>query len=367
MKFLNGLAALCIVLAPARAGDWLDRPDRWQWIDTTPAAIRIGGGSLVAQRRSYQSATVVTRDDLENFDLSFDFLVKRWCELILLIHAPRNNAWEAGLELVLSDHPGAAPSLYTTGALLGHVPPKSNPIRKDDEWNSCRIRMDWPEFRAELNGEIIQEIDLSLHPELSHKLRRGALGFRDLLGWGFEVRDFNLTALPDSENGIRLYNGKDLAGWKEVRSSGAKWEANDDILIGRDGNGYLQHELLCQDFDLRLYYRTSPTANGGVFFRWLPDDSDRGNEIQILDVPQSLMPSASIYGIARANPAPIRPGDWNLLQLSVRGNRAVTHLNGVKTAETDNLTKIRPGLITLQMHKENSTIEFKDIVLVPRL
>jgi hypothetical protein len=199
-----------------------------------------------------------------------------------------------------------------------------------------------------------------------HTLRRGPIGFRDLLGWGFDVRAMTLTPLPDSERRVRLYNGVDFAGWREVRPRDAKWEANGEVLVGRDGNGYLQHEHLTQDFDLRFYYRTTPTANGGVFFRWMTDDSDRGNEIQILDVAEVTMPSGSIYTLARADTQALRPvGEWQLLQLSVRGSHAVTLLNGVKCAETDALSKVRPGHITLQMHKENSRIEFRDLLLVP--
>ncbi|MEK7794910.1 MAG: DUF1080 domain-containing protein, partial [Candidatus Hydrogenedentota bacterium] len=232
--------------------------------------------------------------------------------------------------------------------------------------NSCAIHCDWPRFEVAINGILVQDIDMSGSPELRETLRKGRLGFRDLLGWGFEVRQMRLKTLPDSENGATLFNGEDLSGWKRVRPGKETWEVSERAIIAKNGNGYLQYEMPIQDFDLRLYYRTSPTANGGTFFRWLSDDSDRGNEIQILDVPQSNMPSASIYSIVRARDDAIRPaGQWQLLQIRVEGPHCVTHLNGIKTAETDALTKIRRGHITLQMHKENSSIEFKDLVLVP--
>lgn len=347
--------------------DMLDSSERWKFIETTPETISVDEGVLRAKRRSYQSATLVSREDFENFDLQFEFLLHRWCELILLIHAPTNQAWNAGLELVLSDHHGSAPNPHGAGALLGHLAPSAVTVNKNDTWNDCQIHMDWPRLTVTINGQKVQDLDLSTHEDLRYKLRRGKLGFRDLLGWGFETRNMRLTPLPDTENGIPLLNGKDLTGWKEVRPGQASWATNGAILIGDNGNGYLQHERKTQDFDLRLYYRTTPTANGGVFFRWMTDDSDRGNEIQILDVPQARMPSGSIYRMARGRGDAIRPvGEWQFLQLSVRGGHAVTHLNGVKSAETKGLTKIRPGHITLQMHKEKSTIEFKDIVLISR-
>ncbi len=352
--------------AETSAQELLREPAAWHPRETTSDVFTFADGVLSAQRRSYQSATIVTTADYENFQLEFEFNVKRWCELLLLLHAPWNGADEAGLQLVLSDHHDNNPSIWNAGALLGKVAPPVMAMKPDDEWNTCRVEFDWPRLKISLNGVALHDLDLSAHADLRHTLRRGKIGFRDLLGWGFEVRNMQLTKLPDSENAIELYNGRDLSGWKEVRSSSAKWEANGETLTGRDGNGYLQHERAVQDFALQLYYRASPTANGGVFFRWMTDDSDRGNEIQILDVPESTMPSGSIYGLSRADPAGLRPvGEWQLLQLFVEGAHAVTYLNGKKCAETSALEKIRPGHITLQMHKENSRIEFRDIALVP--
>lgn len=344
----------------------LEDANAWNLVETDPNIISITDGELTVKRRTYQSATIMTTAEHENFRLEFDFLVHRWCELILALHAPWNSAWPAGLEVVLSDHAGRAPSPFGAGALLGNVAPTSVPVRRNDQWNHCEITLDWPTFTLTINGEVVQDLDLSADERLRYKLRKGRIGFRDLLGWGFNVRNMNLTPLPDTQGELTLFDGTSLEGWKEVRPGDATWSLKDGIIIGDNGNGYLQHERAVQDFDLQLYYRSTPTANGGVFFRWMTDDSDRGNEIQILDVPQCTMPSASIYSISRARgDAQFPVGSWQLLQLSVRGAFAVTHLNGVQTAITDRLTKIRSGHITLQMHKEKSTIEFRDISLVP--
>ena len=339
-------------------------PEDWAIGPESQGIFAFEDGRIEALRRSYESATLTSVEDFENFDLSFEFTLKRDCELILSIHAPRNAAYRAGLELVLADQPGRGPTIHHVGALLGHAAPKLVSINDDGIANTCRIHMDWPSLIVAINGEVVQDLDVSQDAELQYKRRRGAFVLRDVLGWGFEMGNFSFTALPDTENGIRLFNGKDFTGWREVRKGSAIWEIRDGVLVGSAGNGYLQHEALCQEFDLELYYRTSPTANGGVFFRWLTDNSDRGNEIQILDVPQTLSPSGSIYNIQRADDTALREGVWNFMQIRVRGTRAVTHLNGIKAAESNALSKVRPGHITLQMHKEESMIEFKDLTLV---
>lgn len=361
--------AIVAFLAPSsRAAeiDLLADPTDWILHDTSEGIYNIDKDRIRAKRRSNESATVLTNYDVENFILRFDFKLLRDCELIFLLHAPRNGAYAAGHELVLSDHKMKPLTTYSAGALYGHVKGKVDAIKQENQWNSCEIVMNWPNLKVTLNNQIVQDIDLSQHPELKYKLRRGAVGFRDLLGWGFEVRKLKYQELPDSENGVVMFNGKNLKGWKEVRKSNATWKVKDGIIVGDDGNGYLQYIEECLNFDLRLYYRTTPTANGGVFFRWKTDDSERGNEIQILDVLETYSPSGSIYNIARTEDSRAESGKWHLMQVSVTDNHAITHINGIKTAETNDLVNIWPGHITLQMHKEKSTIEFKDLVLINR-
>jgi len=344
--------------------DLLAKPGDWVLDNTSDGIYSIDKDRMRAKRKSNESATVLTNYDVENFELSFDFKLLRDCELIFLIHAPRNRAYKAGLELVLSDHQGKPLTEYSAGALYNQVPGNVDAVKKENEWNTCEVVMDWPKLKVTLNDLVVQDIDLSEHSGLKYKLRRGALGFRDLLGWGYEARNLKFKELPDTERGTTMFNGRNLKGWKEVRKSDAKWKAQDGVIKGKNGNGYLQYMEECLDFDLRLHYRTTPTANGGVFFRWKTDDSERGNEVQILDVLETYSPSGSIYNLARTEDSRAESGEWHLLQVSVRGSHAITHIDGVKTAETNDLVNIWPGHITLQMHKEKSTIEFKDLVLV---
>jgi hypothetical protein len=224
--------------------------------------------------------------------------------------------------------------------------------------------MDWPRLVVDVNGERVHDLDMSANDELKHKLRRGPIGIQNL-GWDIEFRNMMVKSLPDTEHAIALDSGKDLAGWT-VDGGKAVWSVVDGA-IHSTGDGYLKHEKVVEDFDLSMYLRTSPGANGGVYFRWLGMDpfSDRGHEIQILDVPGATMATGSVYGIERGEDVALTPGQWELLQLFVRGKEAVVYVNGLKCCATVDLKHVRPGHVCLQMHRGGTTIDFKELRLLP--
>lgn len=353
-----------IDLAPAQGPfNPLEVPDNWETVGGTATSFLIKGQMLRIQQGQGEPSAILTRQDYENFDLEFEFRCHEWEESGLLLHAPWNGAWRAGLIIALGDHAGDAPDVFRSGAIFRHVAPKVMAVKEHDEWNICRVRMDWPLLTVVLNGQVVQDLDLSTHPRLSQTLRRGRIGFLNSYGWGMEVRNMVLTPLPSSAGSVAMFNGSNLEGWHPVRNKRAWWTAEKGVLRGEGGNGYLQYDTPCQDFALDLYYRASSSANGGVFFGWKGDDSDRGQEIQILDLPDVGMVSGSVYGLVRGRDDIFDPGKWNLLQIFVKGNRVVTYINGHQSAEADLPKQLGPGHITLQMHRDGAVIEWKDLEL----
>lgn len=368
MRFsIAPLAMILVAGLPAFAAPLalLEDASAWERVGGTATSFEFGDGTLRIQQGGGEPSAILTKENYENFDLQFEFKYHEWEESGLFLHVPSNGAWRAGIEIELADHAGEAPDPYRAGAIFRHVPPRVVAVKESGAWNTCQVHMDWPRLRVEINGQVVQDLDLSAHPRLRHTLRRGRIGFQNNLGWGMNIRNLTLTPLPDSAPAIEMFNGENLDGWRPVRNKRAWWTVEGGVLRGKGGNGYLQYVHPCEDFALQLYYRSSSSANGGVFFRWMDDDSDRGNEVQILDVPGAGMVSGSIYGFVRGRDDIFNPGEWNLLQVFVEGNRAVTYINGHKSAETDALEKIRPGHITLQMHRDGAMIDWKELVLMP--
>ena len=358
------IATVCVAEEPVRL---LEQPNAWVRMEGTDELFEFDGDHLRINRTDDLMGEILTTADYENFEASFEFKLDHWAETGFFIHAPRNRAYRAGLELELSDTHGAGPSPYVCGALFRKLPPLAVSVNDYDNWNTCSVSMDWPHLKVTINDVVVQDTDLSQHEFTKYALRRGAIGFQHT-GWGADIRNFKVTTLPDSEGGVEMITPNSFEGFDKIHSR-AEWTNTDGVLRSWDGDGYLVFDYPVQDFDFRGYIRTGPAANGGVFFRWPLDKQydrpNRGVEIQILDIPGTSTPTASIYSYVRADDRPITPGEWELLQIHVRGTKCVTLLNGIKTAETDALRVVRKGHIALQMHRIKQWIEWKDLVLVP--
>lgn len=342
----------------------LEDPDAWNTLATDDHRSQLKRGVLSLEGAAHTPLAYLSKRDYENFDLTFEFLVYKWCASGLVIHAPRNGAYRAGIEIELSGHPDHKGDVFSTGAIFRVKAPDNIVPNTAKQWRTCRVRMAWPQLYVQIDDDVVQNVDLENEPGLAGTLRTGAVGFLQSSG-KLNLRNFALTPLPDSEGHVAMFNGSDLEGWTKIEGP-AKFVVNDGVIRASGGNGYLQYDEMLQDFDLQMYVRTSPGANGGVFFRWQREDGgNRGTEIQIWDITGGVMPTASVYGIERADDALITPGEWQLLQINVRGSRCITYLNGGKAAETDALPHIRKGYVVLQMHSQG-WIDFRDLIVIPR-
>lgn len=184
---------------------------------------------------------------------------------------------------------------------------------------------------------------------------------------------------------VKLYNGKDLAGWHTEgdRAKLGAWHADGDILICKGGGmGYLAADSEYGDFELKLEYRASKGANSGVGIRfphgkWPSTD---GMEVQILDdgdpknkntQPKEL--NGAIYSFIAPKAHPAKPaGKWNRMRIRCEGSNIAAWINGIEVIHEDleqhnekgkgdlPLSKRpRSGLIGLQCHYD--PIDFRKI------
>lgn len=210
----------------------------------------------------------------------------------------------------------------------------------------------------------------------------------------------------------KLFNGKDLTGWK---GQPGFWSVEDGAITGRGTkdlpvkeNTFLIWEGEAGDFELHFKYKivdADGTAKGfgnsGVQYRSKivkPEYSvvsgyqadfevgptysgilfeekgrgilaKRGQKVVIHEGTAPDKPQIEVTGeVGKSEDiqAAIHPADWNEYVIIAKGNHLQHFINGKATVDVIDETAVgaKSGLIALQLHKgKPMTVQFKDIVL----
>jgi hypothetical protein len=157
----------------------------------------------------------------------------------------------------------------------------------------------------------------------------------------------------------KLFNGKDLSGWKVYGTE--KWYAEKGELVCESGPdkqyGYFATDGKYKDFELTLEFKQESNGNSGVFFHSSIDGTKiSGWQAEVAPKGHSTGGIYESYGrgwLIKPDPAKenLKEGEWNKMKVQVKGNQVTTWLNGQQMI-TLNDEKIgsSDGQIALQIH-----------------
>lgn len=260
------------------------------------------------------------------------------------------------------------------GNLNGFPKGRSTGLVKAGEWNRCKLTVIGTTATMEVNGQPAWEIDGLMQPQ-------GYIGLQSEVPGGgqYEFKDIFVTEL-----GYRpLFDGKSLAGWEGAgQDAAACWKVEDGLLMCTGKKGpWLRSTEQFGDFDLRLDYKLRPGGNSGVYVR-VPEDGNHhgdnsGVEIQILDDKaekyknlKAYQYTGGVYDIAPPKEHVGREaGEWNSLQIELRGTHYVIVHNGVTIvdADVDEFPDLKArrleGFLGLQNHSEE--VWYRNVRLAP--
>ncbi len=307
-----------------------------------------------------------TRREYENFRLRFEYKLAQWAEAAVYLRAPRRGRpGDSGLAVVLAhDFHGRRDSEYITGAVRGVLKPLRPAAGSFGDWHTVDIVLDGGRLRVRIDDAEVQNVGLASHPELRYRLRRGYIGFPDL-GHAYAVRNIHLEDRGGRTRFIELFDGLSIDGWQ--LEGGGNWVVQDGAIHASNGHGLLFAPGEFLDHELTLLVRTRGHPNGGVRLRSAPGERSQGFEVQIYSPPDAVFPTGSIYNHVRSRLGWDHEGEWILMQVFVAGRHCLVRINGETVAEMRALPEAasKPGRIALQMHSENSSIEFRDICVRP--
>lgn len=189
-----------------------------------------------------------------------------------------------------------------------------------------------------------------------------------------------------------LFDGKNIDDWEHIGPG--RFVLENGVLKTEGGMGLLWYKKQkLGDCVLRVVFKTTrQNDNSGVYVRIAEPPKDpwyavhHGYEVQIADDKEGspYRISGAVYSFAKAAARPTKPaGEWNVLEITLRGDRIKTSLNGVAVADfnpADPVPELGPrggmgdpepeprpklGFIGLQNHDGNCVVYFKEVSVRP--
>jgi hypothetical protein len=171
---------------------------------------------------------------------------------------------------------------------------------------------------------------------------------------------------------IRLFDGKDLAGWTFADPTQAgTWSVEDGTLVKHGRGSEIVTTSRFRDFKLHVEFNCGPMANSGVYLRGRYEVQIEDNAAQ--EPPNRRM--GAVYGYLAPEPAaPRTPNVWQRYDITLVG-RTVTVVHDGRTVidrrEIPGVTggaldtdEGSPGPIYLQ-GTEDGRVAFRNIVITP--
>jgi hypothetical protein len=170
---------------------------------------------------------------------------------------------------------------------------------------------------------------------------------------------------------VQLFNGRDMSGWKPVRSNVPfTWKVEDGIMKNGPGTTDIMTEAKFMDFRLQVEYKVGPHSNSGIGLRGR-------YEVQILEdygQPADTHGNGALYSRILPTENASKPAnEWQTADITIAANVVTVILNGKKVIdakEIDGLTAIamdpheaEPGPIVLQ--GDHGAVEFRKVTLTP--
>ena len=216
--------------------------------------------------------------------------------------------------------------------------------------------------------------DLVFQGKLVAATLSGTLTGLDGTSWqwvGQRAPALESAGVPQWGEPIRLFNGKDLTGWKMDRPGPPFWTVHNGNLVSPGNGPELIGDHKFQDFKLHIEFNNGPNSNSGVYLRGR-------YEVQMENESAAEPPShhtGGVYGFLAPSPElPRKTGEWQSFDITLIGRKVTVVQNGKTVIDNQEIPGITggaldsheelPGPIYLQ-GTEKGHVAFRNILVTP--
>ena len=177
------------------------------------------------------------------------------------------------------------------------------------------------------------------------------------------------SAEPVWDKPIKLFNEKDLTGWKALGPKN-QWIVENGVLKSPASGANLCTEQKFTDFKLHIEFRLPPSSNSGIYLRGR-------YEVQVEDSfgkePFSIY-LGGIYGFIDPLFQAAKPsGEWQSYDITLVGRKVSVTLNGQKVIVEQNIPGVTGGAMDsdegepgpIMFQGDHGPVEYRNIVLTP--
>lgn len=167
---------------------------------------------------------------------------------------------------------------------------------------------------------------------------------------------------------IKLFNGKDLKGWKALGDN--QWVAQAGILKSPKSGANLVSEKTFTDFKLHIEFRYPKGSNSGVYLRGR-------YEVQVMDS-KGMEPESGLFGgvygfLTPSEMAAKNPGEWQSYDITLTGRMITVVANGKTIICNQAIPGITGGALDsnegqpgpLLIQGDHGPVEYRNIIITP--
>lgn len=348
------------------AAGWIllfDGETLFGWQPNNQANWHVTDGAIAVSEG--QQGLLNTTSEFADYQLKLEFRANKTTNSGVFLRTaakptdPASDCYE--LNIAADDNP------FPTGSFVKRQPCGDG--HTTGQWQAYDVTVDGGHFVIELDGHVVLDYT---DPK---PVRRGFIGLQ--LNQGpVEFRNIKLRPL-----GLKpIFNGRDLAGWKEYPGKKSKFSVTPDGELNvKNGPGQLETEQRYGDFVLQVeVFVNGEKRNSGIFFRSIPGDWWMGYESQIHngyadnDRTRPLdFGTGAVYRRQKARRVVSNDFEWFAKTIVATGNHIAVWVNGQQVTDwTDNRApnenpreglRTEPGTFIIQGHDPTTDISFRNL------